>query len=125
MQKNGGRLGETGSTTHMFYNCGIIQIEKNKINDDDAFEIATTSGAKDCLSKDKFHEIITEKEDFYKIKSQLEKKVDSFAYSAIEWRAQNYLNLNKEQSEKMIEVLNALEELDDVQNIFTNASIEN
>ena len=38
------------------------------------------------------HEIITEKEDFYKIKSQLEKKVDSFAYSAIEWRAQNYLN---------------------------------
>ena len=74
LQKNGGRLGESGSTKHMFYNCGIIQIEKNKISDDNAFEIATTSGAKDCLNKEKFHEIITEKEDFYKVKTELEKK---------------------------------------------------
>ena len=72
-----------------------------------------------------FHEIITQKDDFYKIKTELEKKIDSFAYSAIEWRAQNYLNLDKDQSKKMIEVLNALEELDDVQNIFTNANLEN
>ena len=55
----------------------------------------------------------------------LTKKIDSFAYSAIEWRALNYLNLNKDQSERMIEVLNALEELDDVQKIFTNAIIDN
>ena len=125
LQKNGGRLGESGSTKHMFYNCGIIQIEKNKINDDDAFEIATTSGAKDCLSKDKFHEIITEKEDFYKVKTELEKKTDSFIYSAIEWRAINYLNLTKEQSMKMKDVLTTLEDLDDVQNIFTNAILNN
>ena len=46
-------------------------------------------------------------------------------HSAIEWRAINYLKFNKEQSKKMIEVLNALEELDDVQNIFTNANLEN
>ena len=54
----------------------------------------------------------------------MEKKIDNFAYSAIEWRASNYLKLNKEQSEKMIEVLSALEELDDVQNIFTNANLK-
>ena len=125
LQKNGGRLGESGSTTHMFNNCGIIHIEKNKISEEEAFDIAINSGAKDCLNVNGFHEIITEKEDFYKIKTQLEKKIDSFAYSAIEWRALNYLNLNKDQSERMMEVLNALEELDDVQNIFTNASIEN
>ena len=125
LQKSGGRLGESGSTTHMFNNCGIIHIEKDKISEEEAFDIAINSGAKDCLNVNGFHEIITEKEDFYKIKTQLEKKIDSFAYSAIEWRALNYLNLNKDQSEKMIEVLNALEELDDVQNIFTNASMEN
>ena len=125
LQKSGGRLGESGSTTHMFNNCGIIHIEKDKISEEEAFDIAINSGAKDCLNVNGFHEIITEKEDFYKIKTQLEKKIDSFAYSAIEWRALNYLNLNKNQSAKMIEVLNALEELDDVQNIFTNASIEN
>ena len=125
LQKSGGRLGESGSTTHMFSNCGIIHIEKDKISEEEAFDIAINSGAKDCLNVNGFHEIITEKEDFYKIKTQLEKKIDSFAYSAIEWRALNYLNLNKDQSERMIEVLNTLEELDDVQKIFTNASIEN
>ena len=54
----------------------------------------------------------------------MEKKIDNFAYSAIEWRALSYLKLNKEQREKMIEVLSALEELDDVQNIFTNANLK-
>ncbi len=125
LQKNGGRLGETGSTTHMFNNYGIIHIEKNKISEDEAFEIASSSGAKDCLKIDDFHEIITAKEDFYKIKTEFEKKIDNFAYSAIEWRANNYLKLNKEQSKKMIEVLNSLEELDDTQNIFTNIKVEN
>tara|TARA_Y100001935_G_C17183786_1_gene446498 strand:- start:97 stop:825 length:729 start_codon:yes stop_codon:yes gene_type:complete len=124
LQKNGGRLGELGSTTYMFNSCGIIHIEKTKISEDEAFEIAINSGAKDCTSIKDFHEIITKKEDFYKIKTELEKRIDNFAYSAIEWRASNYLKLNKEQSKKMIEVLSALEELDDVQNIFTNAYLE-
>ena len=74
---------------------------------------------------DDIFEIITEKEDFYKIKSELEKKIKSFHYSSIEWRPINYLELAKEKSEKLIEVLTSLEELDDVQNIFTNANLKN
>ena len=100
-------------------------IEKNKISEEEVFNIAINSGAKDCSIVNGFHEIVTQKDDFYKIKTELEKKIDSFAYSAIEWRPQNNLNLDKDQSKKMIEVLNALEELDDVQNIFTNANLEN
>ena len=124
LQKNGGRLGESGCTTHMFDSCGVIHIEKNKISEDEAFEIATNFGAKDYFKKNNCHEILTKKEDFYKIKTEFEKKIDNFAYSAIEWRALNYLNLNNEQSKKMIEMFGALEELDDVQNIFTNANLE-
>ena len=48
LQKNGGRLGETGSTAHMFKNCGVIHIEKSKTNEDQAFEMAIESGANDC-----------------------------------------------------------------------------
>ena len=125
LQKNGGTLGESGSTSHMFNNCGIIHIDKKKISEEEAFEIAIDSGAKDCVKKDSYHEIITAKEDFYKIKTELEKKIDTFVYSAIEWRPLNYLNLDNDQSKKMLEVSSALEELDDVQNIFTNASLEN
>ena len=125
LQKNGGRLGETGSTTHLFKNYGVIHIDKNRISEEDAFEIAINSGANDCLTINDVYEIVTKKEDFYKIRTELEKRIDSFVYSAIEWRAFNFLNLDKEQSKKMIEVLNTLEELDDVQNIFTNANLEN
>ena len=125
LQKNGGRLGESGSTTHMFYNCGIIHIEKNKISEDEIFEIAINAGAKDCFQINNYHEIVTKKEDFYKIKIEIEKKIQNLKYSAIEWRPTNYFNLNKDQSKKIIEVLNALDEIDDVQNIFTNVNLDN
>ena len=125
LQKNGGRLGETGSTSHLFNVCGIIHIKKNLITEEEVFEISINSGAKECSIINNVHEIITEKEDFYKVKNALEKKIDNFSYSAIEWRALNYLSLTKDESQKMIEILNTLEELDDVQNIFTNANFGN
>ncbi len=124
LQKNGGRLGESGSTSHMFNNCGIIHVDKNKISEEDIFELSINEGAKDCYLSENIHEIITKKEDFYRIKTVIEKKIDNFSYSAIEWRALNYLDLNNEQIKKLIEVLDALESLDDVQNIFTNANLK-
>ena len=125
LQKKGGRLGDSGSTTHMFSNCGIIHIDKKNIKEEEIFEIAINAGAKDCLSLDNIFEVVTEKEDFYKIKTVLEKKIEDLTYSSIEWRPLNYLQLNKKQSEQIFEVLTALEELDDVQNIFTNANLKN
>ena len=125
LQKNGGRLGETGSTSHMFSNCGVIHVEKDRIKEDEIFEIAINAGAKDCINLENNFEIITEKEDFYKIKTELEKKIENFNYSSIEWRPLNYIDLDKAKSEELLEVMNALEELDDVQNIFTNANLKN
>jgi YebC/PmpR family DNA-binding regulatory protein len=125
LQKKGGRLGETGSTTYMFSNCGVIHIEKNKIEEDEIFEIAINAGAKDCINLKNIFEIITQKEDFYKIKTELEKKIKIFNYSSIEWRPLNYIDLAKDKSDELLEVLTALEELDDVQNIFTNANLKN
>ena len=78
LQKNEGRLGESGSTTHLFYNCGIIHIDKKKISEEQIFEIAINSGAKECFNLDSYHEIICEKEDFYKVKSDLEKTLNIF-----------------------------------------------
>jgi YebC/PmpR family DNA-binding regulatory protein len=124
LQKNGGRLGESGSTTHMFSNCGVIHVDKKKIKEEEIFEIAINAGAKDCLSLDEIFEIITEKEDFYRVKTELENKIEFLNYSSIEWRPSNYINLEKEQSEQIADILSALEELDDVQNIFTNANMK-
>ncbi len=125
LQKKGGRLGESGSTTHLFSSCGIIHVSKEKIKEEEIFEIAINAGAKDCTNLKDIFEIITEKEDFYKIKTELENKIDTFIYSSIEWRALNYINLDDNKSEQVLEVLSSLEELDDVQNIFTNAKLKN
>ena len=124
LQKNGGRLGETGSTSHLFFNCGVIQISKEKFTDEEILEIAINAGAKDCSSASDIHEIVSKKEDFYKVKNNIEKKVDSFNYSGIEWRAHNAINLTNEQNEKVIQMLEALEEDDDVQNTFINCNIK-
>ena len=125
LQKNGGRLGETGSTAHMFSNCGVIHVDKDKIKEEEIFEIAINAGAKDCINLKNVFEITTAKEDFYKIKTELELKIDTFNYFSIEWRPLNYIDINKDKSEQIIETLTALEELDDVQNIFTNANLKN
>jgi YebC/PmpR family DNA-binding regulatory protein len=124
LQKNGGRLGEAGSATHLFYSCGVIQVAKEKFSDEAILEIAINAGAKDCSSTDKIHEIISEKENFYKVKSELEKKVDNFDYSGVQWRPHSFLTLEKEQNEKIIKVLEALDEDEDVQNTFINCKIE-
>ena len=125
LQKNGGRLGETGSTAHLFSNVGIIHVDKKKTKEEEIFEIAINAGAKDCLNLAENFEIITEKEDFYKIKTEIEKKIDNLNHSSVEWRPLNYIDLSKEKSEQILEVLNSLDELDDVQNIFTNANLKN
>ena len=125
LQKNGGRLGESGSTAHLFYNCGVIHVDKKTCSEEQIFEIAINSGAKDCVNLDNYYEVISEKEDFYKVKSEIEKKLDNFEYFGVEWRPLSYLNLDKEQNEKIVEVLEALEELDDVQNVYTNVNLGN
>ena len=125
LQKNGGRLGENGSTSHMFFNCGVLHINKNEIKEEEIFEIAINNGAKDCINLENIFEIITEKEDFYKIKTELEKKNQIINYSSIEWRPFNYIKITKDKSSQLLEAINALEDLDDVQSIFTNVNIRN
>ena len=125
LQKGGGRLGETGSTAHLFFNCGVIHVKKDNIKEEEILEIAIKLGAKDCINLENIFEIITKKEDFYKIKTELEKKISTINYSSIEWRPLNYVDIAKDKKEQIIEVFNSLEELDDVQKIFSNANIIN
>jgi YebC/PmpR family DNA-binding regulatory protein len=123
LQKSGGRLGETGSTSHYFFICGVLHVKKDKISDEKIFELSINSGAKDCISSTEYHEILTERDDFYKIKNEIEKDIDSFLYSGIEWRPQTYLDVSKDESDAIIKILEILEEDDDVQNTFVNCSI--
>ena len=124
LQKSGGRLGETGSTSHYFFSCGILHVAKDIISDEKILDLSINANAKDCFSNSEYHEILTEREDFYKIKNEIEKKIDSFLYSGIEWRPQTYLDISKTESDSVIKMLETLEDDDDVQNTFVNCSID-
>ncbi len=120
LQKFGGNLGTSGSTVHFFDNCGIIQITKKDISDEKALDFATTIGALDCVSYVDFHEIVSKKEDFYKIKNESQKLVTNLMYSGIEWRPKNPISLKKEETLDLENMLELLQEDDDIQNVFHN-----
>ena len=120
LQKYGGNLGSSGSTTHFFENCGIIQISKENISDEKALDFAAKVGARDCFSYKDFHEIITSKEDFYRIKIETEKLLNNLTYSDIEWRPKSPVMLKIGEDKEIEEMLNSLEDNEDVQKVFHN-----
>ena len=119
-QKHGGSLGTTGIASHNFKQLGIIRIEKKTISDESILELAVEAGAEECISNENFHEIFCAKEHFYKVKKAIEKKVDNFIHSGIEWHALNQLDLKENQYKSAVNLLESLEEEDDVQNVYTN-----
>ena len=121
LQKFGGNLGSSGSTTHFFDNCGIIQISKKNISDEQALDLAVKAGARDCFSYKDFHEIVTDKENFYRVKVEIEKLIKSLGYSGIEWRPKNSVSLNDNEKKEIEDMLELLEEEDDVQKVFHNS----
>ena len=96
-QKHGGSLGTTGIASHNFKQLGIIRIEKKTISDESILELAVEAGAEECISNENFHEIFCSKEQFYKVKTVIEKKVDNFIHSGIEWYPLNQLDLKEDQ----------------------------
>ena len=123
LQKFGGSLASDGSTTHFFDNLGVIQFSRDGISDEKALDYAATLGAKDCFSYEDFHEIITIKEDFYRVKNESGKLIKKFDYSGIEWRPKNKVSLKKDDQKKLINLLEILEEDDDIQKIFHNCNL--
>ena len=124
-QKNGGGLGTQGSASHNFKQSGIIKIDKKEASDEKIFEIAIDSGANECISNNEYHEIHTNMNEIFEVKKKLEKDISNFISTELEWIPENLVNLNGDNKDNMIKFLEALDDDDDVQNIFTNAKFEN
>ena len=124
-QKSGGSLGTQGSASHNFNQLGIIKIDKKEITDENVFELALDSGADECISRDEFHEIQCPMSEIYNVKKKLEKVVVNFISTDIEWVPLNSVDVEKDRQEAVIEFLEAIEDDDDVQNVFSNANLGN
>ena len=120
-QKSGGSLGTQGSASHNFNQVGIIKIDKLEISDDQIFELAIESGAEDCQSSDEYHQIKCPINEIYNVKKELEKKINNFISTEIEWIPLNCVEISKDKHEDLINFFEILEDNDDVQNIYSNA----
>ena len=124
-EKNGGALGTQGSASHNFKQLGVIKIEKKEVSEEKIFELAIDSGANECISDNEYHEIHTNINEIYEVKKKLENEIPNFVSTELEWLPLNLVSLNGDNKDNMIKFLEALDDEDDVQNIFTNAKFEN
>ena len=119
-QKAGGSLGTLGSASHNFNQLGVIKIDKKEINDEEIFELAIEAGADECKSNNEWHEIQCEINEIYNVKKELEKKINNFISTEIEWIPLNRVKIGSEKNEDVVNFFETLEEEDDVQNIYSN-----
>ena len=90
------------------------------MSENDILELAIESGAVECNSVDNYHEIHCKKDEIYEIKKKMEKKVNNFISTNIEWIPNNFVIVPKEIKNDVIKFLELLDDEEDVQNIFTN-----
>lgn len=119
--KYGGNLGETGSVSFMFDHLGIITYPAEVAKADDIFELAIECGASDAESDEFYHTIYTTKEDYNTILEQLSAKLGAPEEACIGWKPQNtILVTDKERAQKLLKMIDMLEESDDVQKVYGN-----
>ena len=122
-QKNGGSLGTQGSASHNFQQIGVIKIERSEVSEDKIFELTVDSGANECFSNEYFHEIQCDKNEIYNVKKKLEKSIINFLSTEIEWVPLNKVEVSPVEKEEIVNFLGALDDDDDVQNVYTNANL--
>ena len=122
--KNGGNMGEAGSVAYQFEKVGEIIFEESSKSADDMFEIALEAGAHNVESEDAVHEIMCSMEDLNSVSSALIEALGEEPKSAnFIWKAQNTIELDEETAMRLMKMIDALEELDDVQSVYGNYEI--
>ena len=120
-QKAGGSLGTQGSASHNFQQLGVIKIGKKEVSDEKILELAIEAGADECKSNIDYHEIHCSIDEIYNVKKELEKEINNFISTGIEWIPHNSIRVSKEKNEDLINFFELLEDEDDIQNIYSNA----
>lgn len=119
--KSGGNLGETGSVSFQFNHVGEFIFDASVKSADEMFELALDAGAEDVVSDDETHEIFCQVTDFHSVMTALVAAVGSEPKSAkLVWKAENPIEVDFETAEKIMKMVDKLEDLDDVQNIYGN-----
>jgi YebC/PmpR family DNA-binding regulatory protein len=125
ISKNNGNLGEAGCVSWMFEQKGYVLVEKEKVEEDILMAAALDAGAEDMKNdpREDNYEIITAPENVGKVKAAIESAGIPVSLSEVTRLAKNYTTVDEKQAEQMMRLIEALEDHDDVQNVYTNVDI--
>ena len=123
LTKHGGNLGTSGSVAYMFKRKGVLEVE-NKFSFDVVMDAAINADALDVIDNEESYTVYTEPDNFLAVKDALESGgINEFVTSEITFVPDNTIPLDDEKMEKLMGLIDALEDLDDVQDVYHNAEV--
>ncbi|MCD9023099.1 YebC/PmpR family DNA-binding transcriptional regulator [Cohnella silvisoli] len=123
--KRGGNMGESGCVAYMFDQKGLLVVSREETElDEDSFMMeALDAGAEDVVIGEDSFEILTSPEDFDSVKNKLEAAGYSFETAGVRWLPQNTVAADGENADKLLKMMDAFEDNDDVQDVYHNFEI--
>ena len=121
--KSGGNLAETGAVSFMFDHLGVVEYDARAASNDAIFEFAIEVGAEDVVSSEAGHEIYTAADSLREVAKAMEAKFGEPRKAALVWKPKNTVAVDDVQGEKIFGLLEALNENDDVQNVYANFEV--
>ena len=121
--KHGGALGETNSVSFLFNRLGVIRYPASAGSADDMLEAAIEAGADNVESDAEAHEITCAVDDFFAVRDALEARFGEPESARLDWRPTTSVTLDEEKAASLMKLLDALDEYDDVQNVYANFDI--
>ena len=122
--KAGGSIGETGSVAWMFEHKGVITMPVQGKTEEEILELVMNDGAEDLEIEEEFIEVVTPVEAFENVRKKLVDSGLEIENASLQWIAKNSVKVEGESSEKVVNLIEALEDNDDVQNVYSNADFE-
>ena len=118
--KFGGNLGTDGSVAYLFKKLGLIHISKD-ISDERLMDLVIESGANDYTEEEDFFEVTTEPNDFSNVIEKFKENQVEYINAQLTLRAETSVNIDHEMSEKVLNIMEFMDDLDDIQEVHTNA----
>ena len=121
--KNGGNLAETGAVSFMFDHVGVVEYAATVAGADAMLEAAIEAGAEDVVSDENGHQVVTTTDTLHEVGKALEAKFGDPRKTGMVWKPQNTVAVDDEAGEKILKLMSALDDNEDVQNVYANFEV--
>ncbi|MGB7447554.1 MAG: YebC/PmpR family DNA-binding transcriptional regulator [Ornithinimicrobium sp.] len=123
LTRNGGQMADSGSVAYLFNRKGVIQLPREHFTEDEVLEVVLDAGAEELTESEEGFEIVSEAGDMVAVRTALQDAGMDYDSADVSFLPSVQVPLDADGARKMIRVVDALEDCDDVQNVFTNADV--